>query len=246
MTFDALLKGGPKGGQDVPRGHGLVLDPTGKHLVVTDHGADKIRVFGINADNSLVKETEMDAAPGSAPRHAAFYSRRQAVYLFILAENANTITTYKVTYNKTQGLMELAPPSAITDTSGGTATTELLSKAKAGEIKISPDNKFVVVSNRLDSFRSSSDSLSTYRINADSSLAFVQRAVVGGISPRHFAINKAGDKVLVSLVVNSTIAVLSRDVATGNIGASLATLAINTTVPGTTEHAGIPAAIWCE
>lgn len=253
ITFDALEQPGPKPGQDVPRGHGVTLDPTGNHLVVTDYGADKIRVFDV-ANDTVTKGIEMEADPGSAPRHAVFHSsgclrnwdNSAPLFLFVLAENANTITTYNVTYDTASGSMELSTPVKSIDTFGGNATQEMLDNAKASEIQISPDKNFVIVSNRMDNFTETGDSLSTYKIETDGSLTFVQRAAVGGKSPRHFAVNRAGDKVLVSLTASSSITVLSRDVDSGMIGEPLATLAINTTVEGTTENAGIPAAVWYE
>ncbi|ETN41009.1 uncharacterized protein HMPREF1541_02942 [Cyphellophora europaea CBS 101466] len=254
ITFDALQTPGPANNQAVPRGHGVILDPTGKNLVVTDYGADKIRVFSITSNGTVTKGAEMEAPAGSAPRHAVFYttvggedaSSTAPVYLFVLAENANTISTYNITYTSNPDLLHLSPPTRVIDTFGGNVTKELNGTAKAGEIHISPDNNFVIVSNRLDSFTMESDSLSTYKINADGSLTFIQRVAAGGISPRHFKLNKAGDKVVVSHGVTSNIAVLKRDVTTGMIGAPLASLTFNTSAPGTSENLGIPMAIWYE
>lgn len=243
-TFEALEQPGPKPGQDVPRAHGVVTDPTGKWLVVPDYGADKIRTFRITENRTVIKGVEMETPPGSAPRHAQFAKLGESTYLFVLAENANTIATYEVTYVKY--VLHLSTPKRVIDTFGGKATAEVLQKAKAAEIQITPDKQFLMVSNRLDKSFPDSDSISTYRINADGSLTFVQLAPVGGLAPRHFTLNKAGDMVLVSLTASSKIAVLKRDPVTGKIGETLASLAINTTTVAGGEPAGIPAAIWYE
>ena len=247
ITFDALTKAGPQPSQDVPRGHGVVLDPTGRNLLVTDYGADKLRIFH-HVNNALVAGPEMETSPGSGPRHARFYAspNNGTNYLFVLSEFANTITTYNVSYGA--GLtMSLTPPSRVIDTFGGDASADTKNTSRAGEIQISPDKRFVIVGNRLDKFTPTSDSLSTFAINADGSLKFIQRVAIGGTAPRHFTLNKAGDKVLVSLTANSTIAVFARDIKSGMIdGKALATLAIDTKAAGATENAGIPAAIWYE
>lgn len=249
LTFDALATPGPKPGQDVPRGHGVTLDPSGKWMVITDYGADKLRTYSIANDGTFSLGVEMETPAGSAPRHAVFSRgcggpKGTHPYLFVLSENANTVTTYNVSYKN--DVLQLSTPSRVIDTFGGNATQETLDKAKAGEIQITRDNRFIVVTNRLDESFPGSDSIATYRINTDGSLTFVQLAPVGGISPRHFAVNRAGDKVLVSITKTSKIAVLSRDKVTGKIGEALATLDIDTKPAAGGEAAGIPAAIWYE
>ncbi|KPI35839.1 6-phosphogluconolactonase [Cyphellophora attinorum] len=210
LTFEALEQPGPAPGQDVPRGHGVILNPTGQWLVVTDYGADKIRTFTVQ--NSIVyKGIELETPPGSAPRHAKFGKIGTNDYLFVVSENANTITTYNVSYSG--GLLHLTPPSRVIDTFGGKASAEVLKKAKASEIQISLDNKFLMVTNRMDNSFPESDSLANYRINADGSLAFLQLVPVGGLSPRQFTLNKAGDLVLVAATASETITVLQRDPA---------------------------------
>jgi 6-phosphogluconolactonase (cycloisomerase 2 family) len=247
ITFDALPQPGPQKGQDVPRGHGVVVDPTGRHLVVTNYGADKLHVFHITKDGKLVKGPEMETPPGSAPRHAQFLAaKNNATYLFVLSEIANTVTTYNVTYDAAHRL-HLFPPSRVIDTLGGNATTETRNVSRAGEIQISPDKRFLMVSNRLDKFTPTSDSLSTFAINADGSLTFLQRIAVGGSAPRHFVLNKKGNRVLVSVTANSTVVVFERDVKTGLLREeALASFRIDTAATPGGDMAGVPMAVWYE
>jgi 6-phosphogluconolactonase (cycloisomerase 2 family) len=242
-NYNDTLKG-PNPGQPFARAHSVYPDPSGKFLVVMDYGADKVRSYKINGTN-LIPGDVIYLNPGTGPRHATFFSHNATsqTYLFILSEFLNTITTVNVTYNDRNGTMGFSEISRVTGTFGGNT----IPKAKAAEIRVSPDNRFVTVSNRNDSsfWNGASDSLATYSVNADGSLKFVQLAPAGGLFPRTFQFNKAGDKVVVALQTDSKIAVLSRDVNTGLIGNVTASLAFNTTtVDG--KVAGIPAAIWDE
>lgn len=245
ITFDALPAPGPRPGQALPRAHGVFSDPKDKNLVVLDYGADLIRTFSQGADGALNATGVVKLAPGTGPRHAKFYQHTpdSPLYLLVLSEFLNTVSTFNVTYDAKDALI-LTGPSRVIDTFGGSADAIRLANAKAAEIKVSNDNQFVVVSNRNDTTFTNSDSLSTFRVNADGSLAFVQIAAAGGLFPRSFQLNSRGDKVLVAAQTDSKIVVLARNPQSGYIGDVLASLAINTTVDGVA--AGLPAAVWNE
>ncbi|KEF57913.1 uncharacterized protein A1O9_05835 [Exophiala aquamarina CBS 119918] len=246
-TFDALAAPGPRPGQAVPRAHGVYPDPKDKNLVVLDYGADQIRTFNLVPDNtgSLNVGSVISLPKGTGPRHAAFFSHTATsqLYLFVVSEFLNTITTFAVNYDANDAII-LTGPSHVIDTFGGKADAETLVNAKAAEIRVSYDNQFLIVSNRNDTSFPESDSLATFRIKDDGSLDFVQLAAAGGLFPRAFQVNLKGDRVLVAAQTDSKIAVLDRNPQTGIIGDVLAELAINTTVDGVA--AGLPAAIWNE
>lgn len=65
----------------------------------------------------------------------------------------------------------------------------------------------------------SSDSLINYAINTDTgALEYVERFEAGGVGPRQFSINKAGDLLAVGLQKSSLVAFITRDVESGNFG----------------------------
>lgn len=87
-----------------------------------------------------------------------------------------------------------------------------------------PDNRFLIISHREKSFSSSSlyksgpsDTLSTWTINDDGTLSFLQNAPSGGWSPRQFALNRAGDLIAVGHQNNKSVVIWKRDVETGLI-----------------------------
>lgn len=87
-----------------------------------------------------------------------------------------------------------------------------------------PDERFLIISHREVSYSGSTiyksgptDTLSTWAINEDGTLEFVQNAPSGGYSPRQFSINKAGDMIAVGHQTNKTVVIWKRDVETGMI-----------------------------
>lgn len=244
ITFPALSAPGPRPGQALPRAHGVFSDPKDKNLVVLDYGADLIRVYSQGADGNLTEGAVTKLEPGTGPRHARFFqhSADSPLYLLVLSEFLNTISTFNVSYEKDN--LVLTGPSHVIDTFGGWANATRLQDAKAAEIRVTYDNKFVIVSNRNDTAFPNSDSLSTFKVNPDGSLLPVQIAAAGGRFPRSFQVNLKGDKVLVAAQTDSKVIVLGRNPQTGYIAGPIASLAINTTVDGVA--AGLPAAIWNE
>lgn len=96
--------------QDAPHEHEAILDPTGQYILVPDLGADLVRVF--SWDQATLKLTALEplhAAPGSGPRHAAFWNPYSVscegctTYLYVVAELASTVTGYAVMYKPNGG-----------------------------------------------------------------------------------------------------------------------------------------------
>ena len=102
-----------------------------------------------------------------------------------------------------------------------------------------PDNRFLVISNRNSTLFSlpnpdpnnstaiPSDSLTTFSLQHDGSLVFVQAWPSGGLYPRHFSMNAVGDLVAVGNQLSANVALLRRDVATGLIGEPVARIAVD-------------------
>ncbi len=110
--------------QEAPHEHEAILDPTGKFILVPDLGADLVRVFSYNpTTDRLTQHASLHAAPGSGPRHAAFWSPvksailNRPLYLYVLAELGVTVTAYSVTYPAAGGLA--FKEAFVTNTFGG-------------------------------------------------------------------------------------------------------------------------------
>lgn len=105
--YFTIAKPGPvPGRQAASHAHQVVLDPTGKYLLVPDLGADLVRVFSIDLDNTVKAQDPLKMKPGTGPRHAVFWSphhlanETSPIYLYVVAELGATLTGFQVTYNK--------------------------------------------------------------------------------------------------------------------------------------------------
>jgi 6-phosphogluconolactonase (cycloisomerase 2 family) len=224
---------GPRPEQEASHPHHSVIDPTGQYIIFPDLGSDVVRVYSIDPATSLLKAQEsLKSKPASGPRHAAFWtapsrrygSRKTDTFLFVIHELSNKVVSYKVGYAEA-GLTftEVQEIGLYGDRADPVGT-------RAAEISVSPDNQFVVASNRNATIfkvpngdsEIPSDSLVTFKPSADGKLTFVQLAPSGGSFPRHFKFNKDGSLVAVTNQNSQNVHIWARDVKTGKLGEKLA------------------------
>jgi 6-phosphogluconolactonase (cycloisomerase 2 family) len=224
--------------QDAPHEHEAILDPTGQYILVPDLGADLVRVYSWDQETLDLKPLDpLQAAAGSGPRHAAFWNPYSVAcqgcttYLFLVAELASTVTSYAVAYKPNGGGLSFEKVYE--------STTFGLLKLPQGnapaEIHVTPDNKYITISNRGDnSFNLTepdssyliSDSLATFALQDDGSLIFHQLWPAGGSYPRHYSMNAPGTLVAVGLQYSQDVAILARDPGSGLIGEPVARISV--------------------
>ncbi|KAK4609023.1 putative 6-phosphogluconolactonase [Fulvia fulva] len=219
--------------QAAPYEHEAITDPTGQYIVVPDLGADLVRVFGWNAETLELEALQpLKLTPGTGPRHAAFYTPygvpRGTTHMYLVGELTGTVTAYSVAYlpgNSGLSFTELSNTSTIP------LFTPHRRNAPA-EIHVSPDNRFLIISNRNDSSFTlpdpigESDSISTFALDHDGSITFTQLWPAAGLFPRHYETNAIGNLVAVGLQNSQAVAILARDVQTGLIGEPVARIEI--------------------
>ena len=71
-----------------------------------------------------------------------------------------------------------------------------------------------------------SDAISTFALNDDGTLSFVQLAPAGGLYPRHLSLNSVGNLLAVGSQHDNKTVVWKRDVATGFLGEMVASVPI--------------------
>ncbi|KAL2878226.1 hypothetical protein SGCOL_006477 [Colletotrichum sp. CLE4] len=201
--------------------HHVIIDPKNQYVLLADLGGDRVRVY-TKDPNSVAPIKEVDGlvtGPGVGPRHGVFKTMANGdVVFFFNGELDQLIYSYKVEYKETG--LAFTKISSIPSVNADYPAT----KAPTSEIAITPDQKFIIVSNRDVSFRDSpvlgsgpSDTMSTFAIKDDGSLELVQLAPSGGWSPRQFSINKAGDLIAVGHQNNRTVVIWKRDLVSGKI-----------------------------
>jgi 6-phosphogluconolactonase len=82
------------------------------------------------------------------------------------------------------------------------------------EIKLSPDARFLYVSNRGD------NSLAIFKVLEDGQLERIDIVSTEGKFPRHFALTPCGNAVIVANQDSSNLTLFTRDVETGLIKAT--------------------------
>jgi 6-phosphogluconolactonase (cycloisomerase 2 family) len=212
-------------------------------LVIPDLGSDVVRVYCIDPENSHLNEHEsLKVKPGYGPRHIVFWSpdehpTNETTYMYTVNELYSRMTTYRVGYLASGGLVF----TQIEDVSMYGPDHEIPAGGRAAEIAVSPDNRFIVASNRNatlltvpnqdpnNSTAIPSDTLIVFKPKEDGKLEFVQLAPSGGSFPRHFSFNKDGTLIAVGNQNSFTVDIFSRNVETGEIGDRVASL---TKLPG--------------
>ncbi|RPA89955.1 putative isomerase YbhE [Choiromyces venosus 120613-1] len=204
--------------QKEPHPHQALMDPTGKFVIVPDLGSDKVRVFSPNSSTTIKETNVIDTPAGFGPRHAVFYplGNGNATHLFVVGELSNNIITFKLTYEGDQ----MKGENVATMSTFGTQPVPSGSPAPAaGEIALSPDGKYLYVSNRLDKTQAGNtqDSIAAFCIDNGAKLTFMQLSASGGQSPRHFSITKDGNWVAIANSGNGNFGIFKRYPGNGTL-----------------------------
>ncbi|KAH6644457.1 Lactonase, 7-bladed beta-propeller-domain-containing protein [Boeremia exigua] len=228
--------------QEAPHPHHVFTDPTGEFLVVTDLGADIIRINRI--DRSSGKLTECGTGkptPGTGPRHGTFWGSGENTTLFVANELSNSVSGWKVNYPQSStGCLTLTLRDTLTPYQGNLSAP---TGTKVGEIHVK-DN-FVYVSNRNDKKFSGNDSLTQYTIGSDGKITWTANTSSFGTYPRTFDISNTGDYVAIGDQTTSNVAIVRRNKSTGRLGDLVASLRIG--AAGTPESEdGLSAVVWTE
>ena len=110
-TFTLAQPGPNRYRQVAPHPHEALTDPTGKFLLLPDLGADLVRVFALDPKTLEFKAAEpLQSAPGSGPRHAAFFKTSAGkTLLYVIHELGNNIVAYDVAYGSNGASLSFSP-----------------------------------------------------------------------------------------------------------------------------------------
>lgn len=219
---------GPEEQQNAPHPHEAILDPTGKYILVPDLGLDVVHVYAWDRETLALTELEsLKVTPGTGPRHAVFWTPSGTAcdtcttYMFLVGELSADLTGFEVKYEEGgKGLTFNNVSHALTQ-------PNLPSNAPA-EVEITPDGRFILVSNRdvppTDSptplIDSKNSSLASFFLHEGGQLGPLQLTtsdLIGHGYPRHFSLNKYGNLVAVGLQYTNQAIILSRNTSSGEI-----------------------------
>jgi 6-phosphogluconolactonase len=166
-------------GHDHTHAHMVHADPSGKFVMSSDLGMDRIFVWKFDVESGKLSPNDPASVtfpPGDGPRHFIFHPNGR--WFYSLQEEASTLVSFD--YDAAAG--RLAEKQTISSLPKGFAGTNFTS-----EIRISPDGRFVYAGNRLH------DSIAYFSIGKTGTLTFVGEAWTRGDYPRSFTIDPTGN-----------------------------------------------------
>jgi 6-phosphogluconolactonase len=187
--------------------HQVLPDPEQRRFLIPDKGVDKVFVVHLDPEaRKLIVDNALSAIArqGAAPRHGAFHPK--APYVYVANELDSTVTTYG--YDGVSGhlaakeVVSSLPPSCIVT-------------SHAAGIQITPDGRFVYVSNR------GHNSIAVFAVDAQAyTLRQVSCATSGGTKPRFISLDPSGTILFVANEMSDTIVPFHIDRQTGALSPS--------------------------
>ncbi|KAF8243750.1 putative isomerase YbhE [Wilcoxina mikolae CBS 423.85] len=206
-TYTLSTPGANPDRQEAPHPHQALFDPTGEFVVVPDLGADLLRVFSCDGEEL----PGITVPPGTGPRHGAFFpAKGKAEFYYLVGELSNTVSVFSVSYGG--GGIHLSPVQRQS-TLPATATA-----TGAAEIIISPDGRFIYVSNRGDNVFSDGHSIAAYeRGKKDGKLELLEYFSSKVQTPRNIALDPTGRWFIAEGQNGGGVKVFRRDQGTGRV-----------------------------
>lgn len=185
--------------QNQPHLHCVKFSPDEKYLFAEDLGTDKIFKFNVNKDNEgdflIAGEPEsFKVADGVGPRHLVFHPNQK--YAYLITEMGGTV----IGFNYENGNLKEFQ----------TIEADTLHAKGSGDIRITPDGKFLYASNRLKS-----DGIAIFSINASNGRLSKVGYQETGVHPRNIMVTPNGKFLLVACRDNDIIQIYEIDKATG-------------------------------
>lgn len=172
--------------QEKPHIHDLVFHPTTQQLFVSDLGTDRIYIYDFDAESatplSPSQPSFISVKKGSGPRHLVFNITGE--YLYVVQELTAEVSVYHLQENQINFVQTLSLSSS----------PENMQQGSGAEIKMSPNQKYLYVSNR-----GKVNEIVVFAIDKSThQLIKIQNISSGGQTPRSFEITPDGKYLLVA------------------------------------------------
>lgn len=161
--------------------HAIVSSPDNRHVLVPCLGSDYVVVYRFDSTAGALELAGTAATPlGTGPRHLTFDATGRVVY--VTFEHTSEVGVFA--WDAASGNLELMSLVSTLGNAAGRAPNT------ASHIELHPSGRALYASNRGD------DSLAIFAVDGKGALALHDR-VATGKKPRHFSVNRRGDRLLV-------------------------------------------------
>lgn len=184
--------------QGSPHVHCTIVSNDNKFLYVPDLGIDKVMIYPFNATTGLLDERKKLFAtvdPGGGPRHIIFSKNNK--YAYLIEEMSGTVSVFE----QKNGRLELVQQLNKLDSKVSNA---------GGDIHLSPDGRFLYVSQRSNS------TIQVFKVNSKSGkIGYIGAQPTLGNFPRNFTIHPSGNFLLVANQLSNDIVIFKINKKTG-------------------------------
>jgi 6-phosphogluconolactonase (cycloisomerase 2 family) len=188
-----------KNRQEKPHAHCAVVSPDNNYLYVSDLGTDLINRHAILSDGSIEeKPLSYKVEPGNGPRHIVFNAK--GTYAYSINEMKGTVDVFAVQASGLKKIQTLLADTVQTKEDHG-----------SGAIQLSPDGKWLLVSNRI-----TSDQVVVFAVQQNGTLVKKHHVEVTK-KPRFFRFDESGKFVLVAGQDSDQVQVFSFDAVAGTM-----------------------------
>ncbi len=166
-------------GHDHPHAHMIQSDPSGRFVLASDLGLDRIFIWRFDLEKGKLdahQPASVALPPGDGPRHFKFHPNGR--WMYSLQEEGSTLVLYD--YDAANG--NLTARQTISTLPKGFAGTNFTS-----EVAVSLDGRFLYAANRLY------NSISHFAIDDAGLLRYAGEAWTRGDYPRSFSIDPTGN-----------------------------------------------------
>jgi len=189
------------GRQEGPHVHSALLEPKGKRIFVADLGIDRIKVYTIDSKTFTLKPfkyPEIVLAPGTGPRHMVIHPNGKLLY--VANELGCSVIVVQLLNNGSYKVLETV----------STLPADYAKKTAPADIHLSPDAKFLYVSNR------GMNTIAIFSVDEKGSkIKLIGHEDTKGSTPRNFTITQDGNFLLVANQDANNIVAFRRNSETG-------------------------------
>lgn len=193
--------------QTSPHVHAVSLSPDEKYLLTPDLGTDRIHVYRFKSSGKRVlvptDPAYISTEAGSGPRQLCFSADGKRVY--VVEELSGKLTAYSFQEGVLKKLQSYAGHPTGSGNNHGSA-----------DIQMSPDGKFLYMSNRGDE-----NTLAIFKVDQKTGLltpAGIQSTE--GIHPRNMLIDPTGRYLLVGNMKSNEVVIFKREMGNGQLQVS--------------------------